>query len=678
MFRRNSTNDVSTKSQKNKPSNKAMGAISRLAKRFQRKKQEDGVISVLVTTQQRNGEDDAVATNLVNENGRVVSHTNSEGQRKRDTELEEKKQQERAFSEGIERAPCFEETQDSLLKHDRQKDDNGGQSFTFAQPQLNESMCADEILCENQQKRNIGNDSAVTQIHTNSFHNTENAQTVEQAFSDSNISQITNPSSQFAKTVDNSSNEHTNSSGRFPECPDSNHFCEKKSKRRSRTPDLQADKNSEKDHVTKKESQTTELTKRKSKNSVEAPASPISFTRYPWEEPGYSEGSGISQTISESELTKETSEWLTILATLESEWTHRVAALKRIRLTLTVALNNNCQNVIEIFSAASLRNALIIQTTDLRSSLVKEAFETIATICEKLGNLRDFFLTSALFLDKAVLLAIVKTTKVIAKPAEECGKRIVASTAAEAVLPVLCSTIRFGVHPTAREKCTLFLLHILKRGCPLVRHTQDISNLVAKNYAHETSPKEIRGLQYSISEFTSEDSGLRSLESALASAIGDSHGSTREAGLNCLHEMEKHWPERTQGLIQALDPSLRRRALSSLSSNSSQSTKSSAASSNRARKSVREWKAEAQKTRKNLENASVFSEEHVVIAEDSIADNAERTITTGQESHTIPKHTLSDTIDIASGIEHRSSKKTETRNSIDTNKVRNSDSLRVR
>lgn len=663
-----------------------MKAISKFAKRFQRKKQNDNFISVLVASEENRSEDVAEETTECDDS--VVEllsyddneHSACETESISTSELETNKPQQEIAAGTETKEAIYPQGQSTPPSQgDKETQDNSIQSLTITPPSNETRPCVEEGQSVHQQNQQgqVEENETCTKVLASSPHQAESIHLVERKLSNASVSQITNESNR----MDNACMEHSCSSGHSEESPDTSHLSEKKAKRRGRKTDLQAETNIDKSHLSRKETQTTDLTKKKSKNAMEAPASPVSFTRYPWEEPGYTEGAGMSQTLSEAELTREASDWLTILATLETEWTHRVTVLKRIRWIVVMALKCNCQNVMETFSNASMRNALILQTTDLRSSLVKEAFETIATICEHLGNSKDFFLTSALFLEKAVLSAVVKTTKVIAKPAEDCGKRIVASTAAEAVLPVLCSTIRFGVHPTAREKCTTLVLHILKRGPPLIRNAADISFLIAKGQANETRPKEIQGLQYSISEFTSEDSGLRSLESALASAIGDSHGSTREAGLHCLHEIEKHWPERTQGLVQALDPSLRRRAISSLSSNSSQSTRSSAASSNRVRKSVKEWKADAQKNRKNFEKKNIVSEDPPnVIAEDSIADNTEKLAITAQDSYSASKgnNNMLENAENGFALEHRSSKKTETSTSADARKVRPRDSLRVR
>eukprot|EP00871_Galdieria_phlegrea_P005262 jgi/Galph1/5737/GphlegSOOS_G4343.1 len=436
----------------------------------------------------------------------------------------------------------------------------------------------------------------------------------------------------------------------------------------------------------RKETIQTEDDKRQNrKTSTEALDNVISSnTRTACQESENVEYPSQSESISETELHKESTEWSSILATLETDWNHRVAALKHIRLVVKRALNSSCQNVTEVFSNSHLRNALILQTSDLRSSLVKETFETIAVVSQALGPKSEFWTTCALFLEKAVLSGVVKTTKVIAKPAEDCGKRIVSATEAEAVLPVLCSTVRFGTHPVAREKATLLILHILKRGSPLVRSPEQVSIVAAQQRMQETIEKDGRGLQYSISEFTNEESGLRSLESALASSIADSHAATRELGLACLSEMEKHWPERTEHLVKTLDPSLRRRAISTLSSTSSSySAFSSAASSNKPRKSVKELRAEARRSKYELEHTKVWPSTSIAVAEIAVAEasfgDVIEKVSVGREDpmEVSTSKTVCDSTEKVTGSETRTSRRAEASVN-EVRNFRNRDPLRMR
>jgi hypothetical protein len=227
---------------------------------------------------------------------------------------------------------------------------------------------------------------------------------------------------------------------------------------------------------------------------------------------------------------------------------------------------------------------------------VKEAFETIAAISEKLGICNNFWFVAAKFLEKACLASVVRTTKVIAVPAEECGYRIVACTPAEAILPVLCSTIRYGAHPIAREKATNYLFKILKRGRPLIRNPERMSELVQKDDERREEGDKTKASSYPISEFTSEASALECLKDVVTSAIGDSQGKTREAGMSCLNEMKCHWPEYASSLMERLDPSLQRRAVNSLSTNSD---KSGSTKQSKDRKTIKELKAEALETKKS-------------------------------------------------------------------------------
>ncbi|GJD06040.1 hypothetical protein Gasu2_04800 [Galdieria sulphuraria] len=319
--------------------------------------------------------------------------------------------------------------------------------------------------------------------------------------------------------------------------------------------------------------------------------------RYPWEQTGYADGVGMSEILSEEEIAKECVDWTIILQSLGNDWNHRAATLKRIRVAISKPFINQSSKFVEILSNDALTNALITQTTDLRSSLVKEAFETIATVSEKLGDCQRFWFVASKFLEKACLASVVRTTKVIAVPAEECGQRIVASTPAEAVLPVLCSTIRFGSHPVAREKATNYLLKILKRGRPLIQDPHCATELEkGEDVNPENSDKTKAGL-YTASEFMTDASALECLRDVVISSIGDSQGKTREAGLCCLNEMKSHWPDYTTSLLESLDPSLQRRAVNSLSTSSNEgvSTKQK-----KEFKTIKELKAEARQMTKKL------------------------------------------------------------------------------
>jgi hypothetical protein len=330
----------------------------------------------------------------------------------------------------------------------------------------------------------------------------------------------------------------------------------------------------------------------KQKDSVEK----VLPDKYPWEQPGYADGVGMPQTLNEDEVAKECVNWTSILQSLSTDWNWRAATLKRIRIAIAKPFLNENSALAEILSNDGLINALIIQTTDLRSSLVKEAFETIAAISEKLGICNNFWFVAAKFLEKACLASVVRTTKVVAVPAEECGYRIVACTPAEAILPVLCSTIRYGAHPIAREKATNYLFKILKRGRPLIRNPERMSELVQKDDERREEGDKTKASSYPISEFMSEASALECLKDVVTSAIGDSQGKTREAGMSCLNEMKCHWPEYASSLMERLDPSLQRRAVNSLSTNSD---KSGSTKQSKDRKTIKELKAEALETKKS-------------------------------------------------------------------------------
>ncbi|GJQ13747.1 hypothetical protein GpartN1_g5538.t1 [Galdieria partita] len=327
--------------------------------------------------------------------------------------------------------------------------------------------------------------------------------------------------------------------------------------------------------------------------------------RYPWEQSGYADGVGISKTLNEEEIAKECIDWTLVLQNLGNNWNYRVATLKRIRVAISRPFLHESSKYAEVLSNDALINALITQTKDLRSSLVKEAFETIAVVSEKFGACNEFFVVASKFLEKACLASVVRTTKVIAIPAEECGQRIVASTPAEAVLPVLCSTIRFGSHPVAREKATSYLLGILKRGTPLIRDPTRVSYLIQREGSNPENEDKLKAGSYSASEFLTDASALDCLKDVVISSIGDSQGKTREGGLYCLNEMKTHWPEYTKSLLESLDPSLLRRAVNSLSTNSDEcvSTKP-----NKALKTIKELKAEARQSESQKYSSSMITD----------------------------------------------------------------------
>lgn len=112
-----------------------------------------------------------------------------------------------------------------------------------------------------------------------------------------------------------------------------------------------------------------------------------------------------------------------------------------------------------------IKDPLVVQLSDLRSSLVKDACHSIAHSVELAPmSFRPF----GGFLVNAALQVVIKTTKVVKEAGDEMAQRIIRVLRAESSLvETICSSLSSGGHPVQREHSAKYLALVLSVPTPL-------------------------------------------------------------------------------------------------------------------------------------------------------------------------------------------------------------------
>jgi len=180
-----------------------------------------------------------------------------------------------------------------------------------------------------------------------------------------------------------------------------------------------------------------------------------------WELPGYEEGCGLPKSISVSVVDKEVETLVRLLGSLDQEWTHRVAGMKRLTTVLT---SESGKRAFQVHHAKAIKEGLVLQLTDLRSSLVKEACDSIALALE-LGT--EAFEPFSGFIVSAGLNVIIKTTKVVRDAGDMMIRRIIRAVQPDkSHLDTICRAVSTGAHPVEREFCAKYISKLISRGAP--------------------------------------------------------------------------------------------------------------------------------------------------------------------------------------------------------------------
>jgi len=181
----------------------------------------------------------------------------------------------------------------------------------------------------------------------------------------------------------------------------------------------------------------------------------------PWELPGFEEGCGLPKSISVSVVDKEVETLVRLLSTLDEEWTYRVSGMKRLTTVLT---SQSGKRAFQIHHAEAIKEGLVLQLTDLRSSLVKEACDAIALAVE-LGT--EAFEPFSGFLVSAGLNVIIKTTKVVRDAGDMMIRRIIRAVKPDkSHVDAICRGVSTGAHPVEREFCAKYISKLLSKDAP--------------------------------------------------------------------------------------------------------------------------------------------------------------------------------------------------------------------
>mmetsp|Transcript_7315 Transcript_7315/g.22303 ORF Transcript_7315/g.22303 Transcript_7315/m.22303 type:complete len:362 (+) Transcript_7315:45-1130(+) len=236
----------------------------------------------------------------------------------------------------------------------------------------------------------------------------------------------------------------------------------------------------------------------------------------PWELPSYSSGSGLPERVDANVVSREMDDLTRLLGSLDAEWTHRSAGLERLVKLLE---RRGAYSAFTSAHAEQIKHGLVLQLTDLRSTLVKDACSTIARGVE-LAPVA--FEAHGDFLLAAVFHLLIKTTRVVRDAGDDLAQRVVrAIEPSKSLVVLVCETAQNGQHHMLRESCTKYL--------SLLIDSEDM-------YIHQ-----------------------QLIEASLLKTLTDPSAAVRSEAKEAFLRYGRRWKDEAERLFKRMDPALQRK-----------------------------------------------------------------------------------------------------------------------